>query len=45
MKDAEEIQEKADELADRVDKSDGRDSSAWAMRMALDWVLETIDDI
>ena len=43
MRDEEEIQAKADELADRVDA--GRDSSAWDKRMALDWVLEIIDDI
>ncbi len=41
----EEVQVKSDELADKIDESEGRDSSAITMRMALDWVLESIDEI
>lgn len=45
MRDEEEVQEKADEMADRIDDSDGSDNEASTIRRILEWVLELNDDL
>ena len=45
MRSEDEIQEKADELADRIDASNGSDSQAMYARQALEWALELSNEI